>query len=225
MSLKRHPRPPKELAARRKHKAPGVGQPQAIEASSATWDHHYAVGTTPWRSSGLSPITRRMLEQYATGLDALEIGCGTGVDSRGFAKLKFNYQGIDASSVAIDEARARYHAARSRFLCMDFFGHSSLNTFDVVYDKGVFHGLAGARRRTMFIRRVAIHLRPKGIWTTVCGSADKRDPDFPRGALYLRDLVGPAEVYFEIIEIVKAPYGLEDASHDFDAWYAVFRRR
>jgi SAM-dependent methyltransferase len=141
------------------------------------------------------------------------------------AKSGFDYFGIDISDTAIRDAKDSYSSKPIHFARVDFFRWSIIDSFDVVYEKGVFHGLAGVRRRNAFVRRVATLLRPKGIWITVCGSADHRRKDFSHGAIYLRDLIGPAEIYFEVLEVVKAPYGLADKEHEFDAWHAAFRRR
>jgi 2-polyprenyl-3-methyl-5-hydroxy-6-metoxy-1,4-benzoquinol methylase len=198
---------------------------RAHEATAAIWDAQYNQGTVPWRSAGLSNVTTRFLTSYARGPRVLEIGCGTGEDRRGLSELNFDYQGIDSSSSAIGRARSQWKLGKGDFIHADFFRWSSKDTFDVVYDKGVFHGLSGVRRRNTFTRRLATILGPEGIWTTVCGSADHRRSDFCHGAIYLRDLVGPAELYFEVLEIVRAPYGLTDSRRDFGAWYGVFRRR
>lgn len=195
------------------------------EAPASVWDSSYARERTPWRSSGLSMITRRLLKTYASGRALLEIGCGNGDDSDSITRMGFTYLGIDISKTAIRYAKSRHHSNQVQFSPADFFRWSSKVSFDVVYEKGFFHGLAGVRRRNAFLRRVAASLNEKGIWTTVCGSADHRRDDFTHGAIYLRDLIGPAEIHFEILEVIKGPYGLTDKGHNFQAWYGVFRRR
>lgn len=154
------------------------------------------------------------------------LGClGPGACPLPRRAVGFDYLGLDISKAAIRSARAQSERTTVRFLQADFFHWSTNSSFDVIYDKGLFHGLAGVRRRNAFLCRVAAALRPEGIWITVCGSADHRRSDFCHGAIYLRDLVAPAEIYFEILEIVKTPYGLADQEHDFEAWHAAFRRR
>lgn len=166
-----------------------------------------------------------MLTSYSVGPRLLEIGCGAANDACQLGELGFDYLGLDISDAAVCAAKDRCRSDSVRFARVDFFRWSASDLFDVVYEKGVFHGLAGVRRRNAFVRRVAARLRPAGIWVTVCGSADHRRKDFSHGAIYLRDLVGPAEIYFEVLEVVKAPYGLSDKTHDFEAWHATFRRR
>jgi trans-aconitate methyltransferase len=195
------------------------------EAPPAVWNSLYKRGKTPWRSGGLTSDARRLLSSYAVGRRLLEVGCGTGNDAAAIVKMGFDYHGLDVAEAAISEARASKKTKALDFTCADFFRWSGEKPFDVIYEKGFFHGLAGVRRRNTFIRRVASHLAPEGIWVSVCGSADQTRGDFARGAIYLRDLVGPAEVYFEVLEIVKGNYGLADESNDFSAWHASFRRR
>jgi len=166
-----------------------------------------------------------MLTSYAVGPRLLEIGCGDAADACRLSEIGFEYLGLDISEAAIHAAKGRCSSESVGFECADFFRWSSAEPFDAVYDKGVFHGLAGVRRRNTFVRRVATLLRPTGIWVTVCGSADRRRKDISHGAIYLRDLIGPAEIYFEVLEVLKAPYGLADKDHEFDAWYGAFRRR
>lgn len=189
------------------------------------WDSLYQQGKIPWRSSGLTSTTRRLLTSYDAGTRLVEIGSGTGEDAGAIAELGFEYLGLDISDAAISGAKLRYVSTRVQFTQGDFFRWSPDTSFDVLYEKGFFHGLAGVRRRNTFVRRAATMLRSKGIWLTVCGSADHRREDFCHGAIYLRDLVEPAEIYFEVLEIIKAPYGLADQDHEFDAWHGVFRRR
>jgi len=195
------------------------------EAPASVWDNLYHLGKIPWRSAGLSVTTRRLLTSYAAGLRILEVGCGVGDDAEAIAEIGFDYLGLDISEAAIHEATSRCTSRTLHFECADFFRWSVDMSFDVIYEKGLFHGLGGVRRRNTFVRRAATLLNHKGIWVTVCGSADQRRVDFCHGAIYLRDLIGPAEIYFEVLEVVKADYGLADRDRDFNAWHAVFRRR
>jgi 2-polyprenyl-3-methyl-5-hydroxy-6-metoxy-1,4-benzoquinol methylase len=218
-----------------KHRLTRVEQQQSIEfpetmtsleneARPATWDRLYEQRKTPWRSDGLSIVTSRMLASYANGRRLLEIGCGTGEDATSIVDLGFEYHGLDVSEAAISSAKDRLEGAGRAFSCSDFFSWPAGEPFDVIYDKGFFHGLAGTRRRNTFVRRVASQLVPHGLWISVCGSADQKHENYTHGAIYLRDLVGPAEVYFEVLEIVKDRYGLADQSKEFSAWHSAFRR-
>jgi SAM-dependent methyltransferase len=189
------------------------------------WDSLYRQDKIPWRSRGISIITRRFLEDYSHGRKLLEIGCGIGDDAENFVDLGFDYYGLDFSESAINKAKLRLSSKKFHFVCADAFRWATKSSFDVIYEKGFFHGLNGVRQRNIFVQRNAVLLQPKGIWISVCGSADYKREDFSHGAIYLRDLIAPAEIYFEVLEVVKGNYGLADSRYDFDAWYTIFRRR
>jgi SAM-dependent methyltransferase len=195
------------------------------EPAAWLWNRYYEDGNIPWRSGGLSAVAGELLVRFRPPQHTLlEIGCGTGNDSAGVGKLGFKYLGLDRSNAAIRQA-ARSGGPKAKFVWADFFEWTPAAAFGTVYDKGFFHSLGGVRRRNAFVRRVASILHSKGLWLTICGAADHRRKDFRHGAIYLRDLIGPAEVYFEVLEVLKAPYGLADRRHDFEAWHALFRRR
>lgn len=195
------------------------------EATVSSWERFYSSGVTPWRSAGLSSISSELVKRFASGGRVLEVGCGLGDDALGFRALGFQYVGVDSSKEAIAKARRGKADEGVEFLVGDLFVCPSELGFEVVYDKGVFHGLGGLERRNLYLRRVAELLAPRGVWLTVCGSPDNRCTEMSHGAIYLRDLVGPAEVYFEVLEIRKSTYGLLEASNEFEAWHAAFRRR
>jgi SAM-dependent methyltransferase len=201
-------------------------QKLTCEPRASLWNSHYEELNIPWRSRGVSPTTLTLLTRYKPhDRKLLEIGCGTGIDATTFIEHEFEYCGLDFSEAAIRQAVNNHKRYSYNFSCADFFQWTSKEPFGVIYEKGFFHGLRGVRRRNTFVRRAASLLSPDGIWLTVCGAADHRRSDFNHPAIYLRDLIGPAEIYFEVLEVIKADYGLADRQHEFSAWHAVFRRR
>ena len=100
---------------------------------------------------------------------------------------------------------------------------------DVVYEKGVLHTFHSAASREDYIKAVSELLPEGGLWISVSGSAEnvdlKDDPDthtYPR--LKLSEIVGPAEVWFKIVEVTQGVYGLGDQLA-FKTWNCVMRRR
>lgn len=189
-------------------------------------NRHYEEPNISWHSGGVSDAARKLLTRYkGKHRWVLEVGCGTGNDAPDLVNLGLEYLGLDLSEAAVEQATSLHGSALCKFVSADFFQWKAREAFDIIYDKGVFHGLGGVRRRNAFVRRAASLLSPNGIWLSVCGAPDHRRSDFRHGTIYLRDLIGPAEVCFEVLEVVKAGYGLADQQHDFSAWHAVFRRR
>ena len=101
---------------------------------------------------------------------------------------------------------------------------------DVVYEKGVLHTFFSATSRETYINAVSELLSEGGLWISVSGSAENADhhiddPDthlYPR--LKLVDIVAPAEVWFEIVEVTQGFYGLGNELA-FKTWNCVMRRR
>jgi len=187
------------------------------------WNGYYKKGETPWQSAGLSALVKGFLARYACGKSVLEVGAGNGSDARGFIGEGYDYTGVDISAEAISLAKTKI--PKGTFITADFLKWPLPRTFAVVYDKGVFHNMPGVRKRNAFARRVAAALDKGGMWVCVCGSADNYDPNNPHGAIFLQHLIEPAERYFEVLEVIKAPYGTTHEGGQFDAWYCVFRRR
>jgi SAM-dependent methyltransferase len=188
------------------------------------WNQYYQKNTIPWESNGLSDTTRRFLDRYASGDKLLEIGCGNGADSAELASKGLQYVGIDISKEGITQAQSR-QIPGATFTVEDIEEYVPDTQFNIVYDKGVFHNLPGPAVREVFAQKVRTLLAPNGIWITVCGSGDHYNPKEPHGAVFLQHIITPIELYFEVLEVVKAPYGIQKPHPDFLAWYCVFRKR
>jgi SAM-dependent methyltransferase len=211
----------------RKPRSPGKKEiPIRSEVTEAPdWDAFYRSGKIPWRSSGLGRIARQFLSGAPRGGKLLEVGCGTGDDAQDLIKLGFDYTGIDSSTSAIAQAKERLKGLEVNLVCANFLLWKPKKRYAIIYEKGVFHGVEGLRQRRMFARQVGVALDEQGIWITISGAADGYNPQFPHGAIFLTHLAEAIEPYFEILEIVKAPYGMRNPVHDFGAWYGLFRRR
>lgn len=188
------------------------------QPTAATWERAYFTGCSPWQSSGLSDCARDLLTRHTDGGNLLEIGCGTGADIADLTSLGFDYTGIEWSPTAAKQA-----STLGNVVIGNFDEWSSSHAFDVIYDKGYFHGLQGVRARRRFSERLVTFLKPDGIWLTIAGTGD--EVTFNRGAILARDLVYPAEIWFRIHEVRRSRYGVTEARLDFDAWHAVFRAR
>ena len=199
------------------------------ERIEALWESCYQRGDCVWRSAGLSDEVRALLSKYRNGPNLLEVGCGTGDDSLEFAYLGYDVTSIDLSKSAIEMAESNLRAIevinRPNFIKADFATWYPQNLVDIVYEKGVFHNLAGPEPRSKFIYKTSKILNKDGIWFTISGSADNIKPKMSHGAVFLRDIIEPVEVYFEVLEVVKSKYNLADSLRDFDAWHCIFRRR
>lgn len=201
-----------------------VGPKRSKQTGARDWDAHYRRGAPAWRSSGVGKIARQFLSTVAPGSSLLEVGCGFGDDATHIVGFGLQYDGIDFSRTAISQASARLKDHGANFTAVNFFSWTPPRHYAVVYDKGVFHNLAGPSRRGAFVRRVAKSLDDGGIWITVCGAAQYPGAQAAHPTIFLTHLVEAAEPYFEILKIIKGKYGVRAPDPDFDAWFGLFRR-
>jgi SAM-dependent methyltransferase len=88
------------------------------------------------------------VRERATGEDAqevLEVGCGIGTL---YLELKndlniTNYNALDFSSVAIDEAKKKYHELPINFINADILDFKTAQKFDLIIDSHLLHCLQG----------------------------------------------------------------------------------
>lgn len=123
------------------------------------YDLLYRVGGVPWERAGEAFGTgelERLLKQEEDRLGGpgslLDLGCGTGMYARGAAARGWRVVGVDASQVAIDQARERAaSAAHVRFEVGDVGHLTDLGiqpgSIDLFIDIGCYHGLPQTTRR------------------------------------------------------------------------------
>lgn len=191
---------------------------------SKSWDTYYRAGVPRWQSTGLSSITAEFLRKYSQGNQFFEVGCGNGADAVRVTNLDYAYTGIDISKEAIRQAQSK-NIPGALFQTGALQSHSTIKRYNVLYDKGVFHNQPGPDARVQFAQYVAGLLATNGIWISICGSADHYNQSNPHGAVFLQHIITPIEELFEILEIQKAPYGIQKPHQDFLAWYCIFRKR
>lgn len=107
----------------------------------------YRLGITPWeRDEVPEPVKRLAGEPSAPGR-ALDLGCGSGRDAVYLAQQGWQVTAVDAVTQALGEARER---ARTAGVEVDFRQGDvtrleqlglDAGTFDLVLDRGCFHGL------------------------------------------------------------------------------------
>lgn len=189
------------------------------------WDNLYRHKLTPWESSGVSSIVKEFIEEYSSGINLLEIGCGTGNDAIDLSKFGLKVTAVDIANECIHEKHKENTCENPTFICSDIGSWEPNHLFDIIYEKGFFHNLKGPRKREEFIIKASRMLEHNGLWISVSGSADQYDQNNPHGAILLRDIIEIAEIYFEVIEVKKDWYGLLNSDKDFKSWYCLFRRR
>jgi SAM-dependent methyltransferase len=151
--------------------APQASSQSAIDA--AAFDQAYAAGTPPWDIGTPQPAIVRLCETGGITGRVLDLGCGTGANAVFLAQHGLDVLGLDASSIAIQRARARAAEQRVttvRFVVGDARQLASLGEpFDTVLDCGLWHTLSDADRAQVLAGVHAV-LRPGGSYVLMCFS-------------------------------------------------------
>jgi SAM-dependent methyltransferase len=113
----------------------------------------YLLGITPWdREQVPKPVTELAEELSGSQGRALDVGCGTGRDAVYLAGRGWTVTGIDGVPRAIERAkqRAKDAGAEVNWVLGDVTDLQSLEIgdgYDVVLDRGCFHGLSDEGRQ------------------------------------------------------------------------------
>jgi SAM-dependent methyltransferase len=117
----------------------------------------YLVGFKPWEQGGIDQDLARFLDREEQTRTppygrALDLGCGTGLQTVELARRGWDTVGIDSVPRAIRQARRRSATGTVRFVLGDvtnLAGAGVGDGFDMLVDRGCFHGLDDAQRDTV----------------------------------------------------------------------------
>jgi SAM-dependent methyltransferase len=113
----------------------------------------YLLGITPWdREQIPQPVVELAEELAASPGQALDVGCGTGRDAVYLAGRGWTVTGVDSVPRAIERARQRAQdaGAEVEWVLGDVAALQSLGVgegYDLVLDRGCFHGLSDEGRQ------------------------------------------------------------------------------
>jgi len=143
--------------------------------SRSHWDERYRSGHTPWDTGITPPEVRRFWQEQeppATGAYALDIGCGTGLNTLFLAEQGLSAIGFDLSGQALCLAHVRLLASKEKgfnppageaaFVQADV-GRLPVGELEAVYalDIGCLHSLPD-ESRPAYAASVTLALRAQG---------------------------------------------------------------
>jgi methyl halide transferase len=204
----------------------------AMSSTPEHWDERYRGGDLPWDIR--RPETQ--LTEIVTKLSlprsiALDLGCGTGENTRWLARHGYEAIGIDISSEAIRIALQRTKeegVAAARFFCGSVTDPLPVTpeTVGLALDRGCFHALA-EDERPILARQVAVALAEGGWWLILCGNADQHRAEGEEGPprLQAREVIEPVDAAFEVHALERSHFTGADGRPGHLAWRAVLRKR
>ncbi len=178
------------------------------------------------------------LEKGLSPKRVLEIGCGPGRNAIYLAKMGCTVDAIDISENALNWARERAFSEKVdiNFHHASLFDYEfKLNTYDFVYDSGMFHHLA-PHRRLSYVDTIKKALKNDGHFGLVCfntkAAAETADWDvYKQGSMNggigyteerLKRLFSKDFEIKEFREMVKIPQANEIFGEDF-LWTSLMK--
>jgi SAM-dependent methyltransferase len=196
--------------------------------SAREWDVQYQDGDLPWDTGKPEPHLVELVQGHRLApRPALDVGCGTGTNSRWLAEQGFDVLGVDISPTAVRQARGRAQdTAGVRFASLDFLEDDVPGgPFGLVFDRGCFHVFDEAADRARFAERVSGVLAPGGLWLSIVGSTEGPPRDYGPPRRSARDLAAAIEPFLELVELRTSDAPPEGASPGWRAWVCMSRLR
>lgn len=190
-----------------------------------SWNDHYTSGEPlPWDTGVPDRMLIEMIESGAiTPGRALEVGCGTGTNAIYLAQHGFEVVGVDISSVAVENARAKAHG-RCRFETVDFLNEAPPGApFHFVFDRGCFHTFDEDQERARFAQNVAAALIDGGMWLSLIGSTEGPVRDLGPPRRNAREVMNAIEPSLEILQFRSGEFGV--CGEQLKAWLCLSRKR
>lgn len=192
------------------------------------YKERYRAGDTPWDIGKPDfNVTKTVVTLPIKPCRALDVGCGTGDNAIWLSQQNFDVLGIDASDVAIENAKEKALRANVKcaFSVIDILTDGLEGApFDFVFDRGCFHSLDSDKERKGFVEKVSGHLAENGLWLSLLGNADERrhGPGPPQRTA--RDIVNCVEPFFEILSLTSSYFG-SNRPNPPRAWVCLTRKR
>lgn len=139
-------------------------------------------GQAPWDIPGPQTSIIALKERGQINGSVLDVGCGTGENALYLASRGHDTTGLDYVPVAIERAKAK---VAERGIAVQFLVGNALELdklgkqFDTVIDCGLFHTFSD-EERPIFVRGLAVVIRPGGMLHILCFSDEEPGTEGPR---------------------------------------------
>ncbi|MEH7225591.1 methyltransferase domain-containing protein [Bacillus sp. JJ1566] len=141
------------------------------------WENFYEDRTKEIPFFKITGPDENLVEYFNNGLApkrVLELGCGPGRNAIYMAKKGCEVDAIDIAENAIEwgKERAKVEGVHIKFHCTSLFDYEfETQSYDFIYDCGLFHHLAPHRRLT-YIEILKRALKTDGLFAIVCFNTD-----------------------------------------------------
>jgi len=190
------------------------------------FERSYATGDTPWDSGRPSEQLVHVLDAgLLPGKTVLEIGCGTGTNAIELARRGFRVTAVDLVDLAIRRAKdkARRAGVEIDFRVGDATRMDLGGPFDVVFDRGVYHGIR-TRNLSGFLKMLERVTRRGSRWLCLAGNAKEPMADGPP-VVSEDEFRAELEPLFKILEVREFRFDLDREDFRPLAWSILMERR
>ena len=197
-----------------------------VPLAGREFEKSYATGDTPWDSGRPSAELVRVLDAgLLPGKTVLEIGCGTGTNAIELARRGYQVTAIDLVDLAVRRAKDK---AQRAGVDIDFrVGDATRmdlgGPFDVVFDRGVYHGIR-ARNLSGFRKMLKRVTRPGSRWLTLAGNAKEPTANGPP-VVSEDEFRSELEPLFKILEVREFRFTLDRDDSRPLGWSILMERR
>lgn len=153
---------------------------------------------------------------------AIDVGCALGTNANWMQKQGIKTDAIDVSEKIIFHAKEKFKDVN--FMVGDFLYDPivELEYYDLVFDRGCFHGFDDPEEKFSFVKRVSQILSSQGKWLSIIGA--ERGLKITNGPPTKKasEIIAFVEPVMEIVSLESCYIKMFDGS-GFPAWTLVAR--
>jgi SAM-dependent methyltransferase len=151
---------------------------------------------------------------------AIDVGCALGTNANWMQNQGIETDAIDVSPKIISYAKEKFKDVN--FMIGDFLYNPIIQTnyYDLVFDRGCFHGFDNREESFSFVNRVSQILSPQGKWLSIIGADRglkiKNSPPIKKAS----EIISIVEPVMEIVSLESCFIKMFDG-YCFPAWALI----
>jgi len=154
----------------------------------------------------------------------LELGCGSGFDSKYLCELGFDVTALDISKTAINIAKENNKNNSVKFICGDYKKDIPDTKYDLIYDRGCLHCNNNDIKNT--IELLFKKLNKKGKVIIISGNHNEKEKYYSRPIpLDVFNLLKNADKYFYIKLLKEINFELANGYGDSLGWIILLEKK
>jgi SAM-dependent methyltransferase len=192
------------------------------------WDSAYRRDGSPGWDTGRpsSNLRSAISDGLIKPCRAVELGCGTGTNVIYLAQQGFDVTGIDIAPTALNIARDKAGAAgvKADWLLADVTRTPSLKPFDLVFDRGCYHGVRRANAAGYVATLRQLTHRGSRVLILAGNANEERHYGPPR--VTEEEIRGDFSEDFRIVELRETKFDTQESGgQGAMAWFVLLERR